>query len=265
VVDQDAQQVTFERDITVTNYSGTTFSLTVRRNVQLLDDDAIARAIGRVPGDSLRVVGFESDNRVTNTGLDAWRKDTGAVSIWILGQFRPGPKTTVVLPFVAGPAAERGPIVNDAYFGPIGPGRLRTGHDAVFLRADGAKRGKIGLPPRRARDVAGSYDPDMRVLTLIEFTHPAGATDYVNSMWEHQKQPFAGDVVNAYNDGPLGPGQPPLGPFYEVESSSPAALLGPGDSITHVHRTVHIQGPEAELDAIAREKLGVSLAEMTRW
>ena len=74
-----------------------------------------------------------------------------------------------------------------------------------------------------------------------------------------QDKPYGGDVVNSYNDGPLGPGEPPLGPFYEIESSSPAATLQPGARLRHVHRTFHFEGPEAELDAIARATLGVGL------
>ena len=81
-------------------------------------------------------------------------------------------------------------------------------------------------------------------------------------MWERQQQPFAGDVGNSYNDGPMTPGAAPMGPFYEIESSSPAAALAPSASLTHVHRTFHLQGPEAELDAIARAALGVSLADI---
>src|SRR6185369_10250524 len=103
--------------------------------------------------------------------------------------------------------------------------RLKVGDSALFFRADGLRRGKIGVPRSRARDVAGSYDPIGHVLTIIQFTLPPTARDYVNSMWEQQARPFGGDVVNSYNDGPIGPGQPPLGPFYEIESSSPAAAL----------------------------------------
>jgi len=84
----------------------------------------------------------------------------------------------------------------------------------------------------------------------------------VNSMWARQDQPYRGDVVNSYNDGPLGPNQPPLGPFYEIESSSPAAALAPGSSMRHVHRTVHLQGSGAALDATAKAVLGVSLDDI---
>jgi hypothetical protein len=69
--------------------------------------------------------------------------------------------------------------------------------------------------------------------------------------------------VNSYNDGPLTPGGAPLGPFYEIESSSPAAALAPNASLRHVHRTFHLEGPENELDAVARAALGVSLAEIS--
>ncbi|MFQ6127016.1 MAG: DUF6786 family protein, partial [Candidatus Heimdallarchaeota archaeon] len=85
---------------------------------------------------------------------------------------------------------------------------------------------------------------------------------YVNSMWQLQDQPYKGDVVNSYNDGPAEPGARPLGPFYELETSSPAAQLKPGETIFHIHRTYHLQGPEADLDAVAQATLGVTIAEI---
>jgi hypothetical protein len=53
-----------------------------------------------------------------------------------------------------------------------------------------------------------------------------------------------------------------MGPFYELESSSPAAALAPGKGLHHVHRTIHLSGTEKELDAIARATLGVSLNQI---
>ena len=85
----------------------------------------------------------------------------------------------------------------------------------------------------------------------------------MNSMWEIQKEPFQGDVVNSYNDGPPAPGQPPLGPFYELETSSPALALAPGARHTHVHRTFHFVGSEAELDRLARATLNIGLADLS--
>ena len=88
----------------------------------------------------------------------------------------------------------------------------------------------------------GSYDADNKVLTIVQFNQPAGVTDYVNSLWKLQDNPYGGDAANSYNDGPPAPGAKPLGPFYELESSSPAAALAPGKSLTHVHRTIHLTG-----------------------
>jgi len=81
-------------------------------------------------------------------------------------------------------------------------------------------------------------------------------------MWELQAEPYSGDVVNSYNDGPAEPGAKPFGPFYELETSSPAARLSPGESVCHTHRTYHLQGPEADLDPIAKATLGVTIAEI---
>jgi hypothetical protein len=153
--------------------------------------------------------------------------------------------------------------VNDAYFGKVPSERLKVdGQGVLFFRGDGRQRGKIGIPRRRARPVAAGYDAAKSVLTIVEYTLPEGSTDYVNSMWEKQKAPYGGDVVNSYNDGPPEPGKKPLGPFYEIETSSPALALGPGASATHVHRTLHLEGPRAALDPIAKKLLGVGLADV---
>ena len=108
----------------------------------------------------------------------------------------------------------------------------------------------------------GSYDAANQVLTIVQLSIPPNARDYVNSMWKIQDDPFAGDVVNSYNDGPASPGAKPLGPFYELESSSPAADLRPGETLAHVHTTIHLQGPEKALEAIARSVFGVGLKEI---
>ena len=70
-------------------------------------------------------------------------------------------------------------------------------------------------------------------------------------------------MINAYNDGAPEPGAKPLGPFYEVESSSPSLPLQPGQSITHIQSTVHFEGTAEQLDPISRAALGVSIAEIT--
>jgi len=110
----------------------------------------------------------------------------------------------------------------------------------IFFKADAKYRSKIGISPQRAMPFICSYDASAGVLTIAQFDIPAGDQPYVNSKWELQKDPFSGDLVNSYNDG-LNEGKQ-LGNFYEIESSSPAAALSPGQSLSHAHRTFHLQG-----------------------
>jgi hypothetical protein len=162
-----------------------------------------------------------------------------------------------VIPFDAKGA---GPVVNDAYFGKVPAARLEVRPDEGYLvfKCDGELRSKIGVGPARARDVLGSYSASARLLTIVNFDKKADRRDYVNSMWEKQAEPYGGDVVNSYNDGPVGPGQPSLGGFYELETSSPAAALEPGASLVHTHRTFHFVGERPSLDVIAGKVLGVT-------
>jgi hypothetical protein len=257
-----AGAASFRRKIRIENYSGFPFDLEVLREVRLLDAAVACKGLGVGAPPGAKVVAFETDNRLVNAGKDPWKKETGLLSIWILGMFNPSPQTTVVVPFNSGPEADLGPIVNDAYFGKVPAERLRVSKNVICFSADGKYRSKIGLTPKRCKDVCGSYDAANGVLTIVQFNKPEGAAEYVNSMWALQEKPFAGDTVNSYNDGPVAPGAKPLGPFYELETSSPAAALQPGGTITHIHRTIHIQGPEAALDPVARTVLGVSLAEI---
>ena len=128
------------------------------------------------------------------------------------GMFNPSPTTTIAMPFTPGPEPTLGPIVNDAYFGKVPADRLIVKDRPCLFRGDGQYRSKIGLPPSRALPVAGSYDAAGHVLTLVQYTRPGGRHRYVNSMWEIQREPYKGDVINSYNDGPPAPGKPPLGP-----------------------------------------------------
>jgi hypothetical protein len=255
-------RVSFRKEMSLANHAGTRFDLRLDRTVRLVARAEAFKDLALAEPAGLELAAFESENRIENAGTTAWRKETGLVSVWILGMFNPTPKTTVVVPFLPGGRETLGEAVNDAYFGKVPPERLRVGERVVFFRADGRHRSKIGIPPRRAVSVLGSYDAGSRVLTLVQFTRPEGATDYVNSLWQLQDEPYGGDVVNSYNDGPPAPGARPLGPFYELETSSPAAALTPGASLLHRHRTLHLMGEEAALDAVARKALGVGLAEI---
>jgi hypothetical protein len=262
LVSKSKSRAVLKKDMQLENYSRTVFDLRVDREVRILEKGEAVAVLGITPAQNVKMVAFESVNKVTNTGEKAWEKETGLLSIWILGMFNPSPATTITIPFRMGPEDRLGAQVNDAYFGKVPADRLVVKDGVLFFSGDGQYRSKIGLSPLRAKPVLGSYDAVNNVLTIVQYTKPRGAMDYVNSMWELQDEPYKGDVVNSYNDGPPEPGAKPLGPFYELETSSPAAALKPGATISHVHRTFHLQGSEADLNSIAKATLGVTIEEI---
>lgn len=261
VVSRSSTHVAMAHEAQLTTRSGTSFRLRIERAVHLLPPRDALASVGVALPAGVDAVAFESVNTVTNTGAAAWIKAGGMPSIWILGMYAATPTSCALLPFVGGPERYHGPVVNDAYFGPVAPDRLHVdaARNLIAFRADARARGKIGVGPKRAKPVLGSWDAARGWLTLVEFTLPVDATDYVNSLWRDDVDPYAGDVVNSYNDGPQPDGSPGLGAFYELETSSPALALAPGQSATHVHRTTHLTGDRAQLAAIAKAVLGAEL------
>lgn len=250
------KEARFEKQMTLENYSGTRFELKVNRNISLLTSTQINEALGELPSD-LKTVGFASENILTNTGQHTWDKASGMLSIWILSMLNADEKTTIFIPYKQGDTAQLGKVVTDDYFGKVPADRLKVTDKMILFKADANYRSKIGISPGRALPYAASYDASNQVLTIARFSLTEGVKDYVNSLWELQDNPFSGDAVNAYNDGPIDGKQ--MGKFYEIESSSPAAALSPGGSITHVHQTIHLKGPKASLEKIVQHLFGVSL------
>ncbi len=262
LVSKTGQTAILRKNMQVRNYSGTVFDVGVEREVRVLERNAALKLLGATAAKNVKMVAYESNNQVTNRGKEPWKKETGLLSIWILGMFNPSPEITIVVPYVAGPEDQLGPVANDSYFGKVPAERLVNRDGVLYFSGDGKYRSKIGLSPQRAKTILGSYDAVNGVLTIVQYNKPEGVQDYVNSMWQIQDQPYRGDVVNSYNDGPTSPGGKPLGPFYELETSSPAAALTPGASILHTHRTCHFAGTEVQLDPIAKATLGVTVAQI---
>lgn len=262
VTEESKRSVTLHSRFELTNYSGTHFWIQLTRTVRIIEPPAAWASLGLRKVSAVSLVAYESRNTLTNAGESAWRKDKGLLSIWILGMFNPSPGATIVIPIRPGSEAELGSAVTADYFGPIPANRFQVTNRAVFLKGDGAYRAKIGVNPRRSLGKLASFDATHHALTIVQFDQPQGATDYVNSLWKLQSDPYDGDAANAYNDGPPAPGMPAMGPFYELESSSPAAALAPGAHLIHIHRTVHLVGPPEALDAVARATLGVSLGDI---
>lgn len=255
VVSSSPNESLFSKKTSITNYIGTRFDINIERKISLLDKKALEGKLKTTIPADLSFVGYETENRLQNVGNEDWTKQKGLLSIWLLGMFTPTPKTTVIIPFT--PIANARSFITDNYFGSIPQERLQVKDSVLFFTCDGKYRSKIGLAPAVAKPIAAGFDFEKNVLTLVLPTIDRTAS-YVNSKWELQKEPFKGDVINSYNDGPLENGTQ-MGPFYEIESSSPALSLKKGETGIYKQTTCHLQGRYDSLRQLVKELLGVDL------
>lgn len=251
----DDQSVKFTEEAVLKNAHGTEFHLGIERTVSLLTKNDVSALIHvNIPAD-LQIVAYETENIITNKVDQAWTKDKGLLSIWMLSMFNPSPETTVFIPYE--PDGE-GVVVNDEYFGKVPPDRLIFDNNTVYFKIDGKYRSKIGIPPVRAKELCGSYDSGSKVLTLLWCSLPGEPQSYVNSKWGEQDDPYNGDAINSYNDGPVEDGSI-MGPFYEIETSSPAAELQPTESLKHIQRVMHFEGEEEKLAKLVKSLFDLDL------
>jgi hypothetical protein len=260
VISNDNSKAVFSKTANLVNYSGTNFDLAIQRSISLLDKNSIAQKLGVSIPDNVHCVAYETTSQIKNTGPADWKKENGLLSIWLLGMMTPTAQTQVIIPFKPIPNADS--LITKNYFGNIPPDRLQVKDSVLYFTCDGKYRSKIGLSPLIAKSIAASFDFKKNVLTLILFpVDPNGR--YVNSKWELQKEPYKGDVVNSYNDGPLADGTQ-LGPFYEIESSSAAMELKRGESEEHTQTTCHLQGDYQSLRQLAKQILHVDLDKVRK-
>lgn len=259
LVSSNDTEAVFSKAVQFSNYSNFHFYIEAKRKISLLNNNQLRSVLGIVFQDAVKSVGYKTTNQLKNTGDLAWTKETGLLSIWLLGMFNPSDEVTIIVPYKSGAESEY--IVKDDYFGKIPGNRLVVKNGFIFFKGDGNHRGKIGVPPQRALPVLGSYDDANKILTVVKCEIPEDVNDYVNSAWELQEFPYKGDAINAYNDGPLEDGSQ-MGPFYELETSSPAIDLQPGESVVYEQTTAHFEGTVEELNAICQQILGISIAEV---
>ncbi len=201
------------------------------------------------PSNLLRHLGYLCETTFVNLSNEPMRREKGLLSIWLLGMYLPSPQTCVIVPYRK---SGRNKIVTDTYFSPDGlsADRLRVHEEEAYLafRADGKQRSKIGLSRSRACAEIGSIDLSRNLLTLWRFPIRR-RLPYVNSLWEWQKRPYGGDVINSYNDDGK------IGDFYELECSSHALSLQPGERSTFPLEVHHFCGPRNEILQAARQLL----------
>jgi len=255
----DSTTVSLQKEMELVNYSGTTLRFLVKRFIGILPEKTIDSLLAIPSDNTVSAVGYQTVNALVNTGAAPWTEATGMPAIWLLDMLKVSDSNTIVVPYEDSLKGKE-KIATTDYFGEIPKERIKYDQSTIFFRADGKKRCKLGVSPQRAKNVIGSYDAINRVLTIVLFDLEKDAK-YLNQEWKTTKPPFSGDVINAYNDGPLADGTQ-LGPFYELESVAPAVALQPGEQTIHRHAVFHFTGNESGLDAIARKVLGVSLEQI---
>lgn len=259
LVSQDDQKVSLVKDMSLENYAGTDLKIKVQRDIEIISKDSMKQLFPINDTDKINIVGFNTINSITNAGTEAWDEQTGAPCLWSLDMLSPSDKCVIVIPYEEN---AKGKVATTDYFGEIPKDRVTYNDGVLMFRADGKSRGKLGIPPARAKDIAGSYDAENGILTITKFDINRKGK-YLNQEWRTDRQPYSGDAMNAYNDGPLEDGSQ-MGPFYEIESVSPAAFLKPGEKLTHHHSVFHFTGDLAALDRIAKKMLGVSLDQIEK-
>lgn len=263
VVEKSETSITTKQSTPLQNMSGYTFEIELERTVELLSNESTAKHLDTDIG-GVALAAHESRNKLTNIGDKTWAQETGLIGLWSLCMSKPSPNATLMIPFRKGDESEFGTIVTSDYFGELDASRLAVNEELgmIFLLGDGDYRSKLGLSESRALPLLGSWDGQRNILTVVQFSMPEKAPHgYTNNLWEIQENPFAGDVINGYNDGPNESGGK-LGGFYELETTSPAYALAPGESCVHVQRTIRLEGQREKLDAISKAVFGVSLDQV---
>ncbi|MCY1722180.1 hypothetical protein OU798_17635 [Prolixibacteraceae bacterium Z1-6] len=259
VVSTNKTSAEFTKSIELVNYNNFKFHFDVVRKINLLDNNSIKTDLGIEFTEYVKAVAYQTSNQLKNTGNEVWKAESGLLSVWMLGMYNPSDEVTILVPYKTDAKSDY--IVKDDYFGEIPKDRLVVKNGMIYFKGDGKERGKIGIPPQRALPVIGSYDAINKVLTVLKCEIPAGKTEYVNSAWELQEFPYKGDAINSYNDGPLEDGSQ-MGPFYELETSSPALSLRVDETATYKQTTIHFQGDEKDLDDLCQQIFNVNLAEV---
>lgn len=80
------------------------------------------------------MVGFQSRDTLTNIGNHPWNKETGLLSLWVIGEFPASSETTVVIPIRSGSKIRLSKPLTSDYFGIVPNNRLSVRADVIFSR-----------------------------------------------------------------------------------------------------------------------------------
>ena len=248
---QDAASISFHERIALKNVEGVAFDLTIDRKVEALAKDELEKVLGAALPEGAKFVAFRTTNKVTNEAKVALPADA-LVAPWVLGQFRPSPKTTVLLPYQGAEG-----VIKKDYFGVVPPDRLALvpeGDGGVArFKGDAQLRSKIGVSAAGALGWLGAWDAQHKVLTLVNHSLPPAGAVVPDCNWTvPNPRAKSGDVATSYNHG-----EEPR--FFELESIGPALGAAPKSSVTQFQTTIHLAAEPAALAEIAKRLLRATL------
>ena len=245
-----------------TNMKGQKFDVLLNREISFIKKPDASKILGYEIPDSVKMVAFQSVNRITNKGDKTWSAQTGYLNLSVMSCFHANKSTYAFIPYKQGAAKELGDIIVDTYNETVGTDRLSIAPDFVRMRVDANKIGEITMNPKRTKGIIGSYDSERNILTIVTFVLPGNAKKYMPANLRRTNDIFDGDAISVFNNGPAHQGAFNALKFFETASYSPAMALAPQKSQLHVQRTFHFQGSEYDLGNISESLLGVTIKQL---
>ena len=268
VVARTQTQVKFEKSAEFENAKGAQFKIKAEREVSLLTRKNVTEILGIEIPDAVKIVAFQSLNKLTNAGDKPWTAADGLLNVSVRGCFNAVKDSFVFVPYRKGNVSDLGDVYKDDYFEPaIGPsGSARTvlvTEDYIRFRADGRTLSGISVPAPRSEGIAISYDDVNKVLTVVTYLRPVGNRAYLISSWRRTPAPNEmGEAISVFNNGPLSLTSASAPKYFEISTHSPAMDLKAGRAQFHLQRTFHFHGSEYDLGLISYKLAGISIGQL---
>ena len=263
-VGKNKTQAKFEKEAEFRNVKGKSIRVKAEREISLINKTQASEILGIEIPESVKLVAFQSFNKLTNTGNVPWSPDNGMANISVQSCFNANRKVKVFMPYRQGDSSKLGNIVRDNFYQPTLSGDSRLLIESEYIRfiADGRNLSGIGVPPKRSEGIIISFDAENVILTVILYIKPSGDRSYLSSGWRRGASTFDGDAISLFNNGPLSTTSAPANPYYEVSTYSPALALESGKSQFHIQRVFHFGGSEYDLGLIAYKLTGISIGQL---
>ncbi len=92
VIEKTKISVLFTKNASFTNYAGFQFDIGIERKVEVLSSHETFDYLRVVPLEDVKSIAYLTTNTVSNDGEKNWEKETGLLSIWLLGMFNRPPQ-----------------------------------------------------------------------------------------------------------------------------------------------------------------------------